>query len=113
MKPLATNRRVLTWLCICPFDQDASIVKRTFFIILALFQFALVSSASVSSIIFFVNNLSVDLEGCLYAVFQIAAYSGLSYMWVVAFTLRKKINQSFGTLDAIYEESKFKPMKIV
>lgn len=105
MGPLATNQRVLTWLCICPFDQDASIWKKSFFIILTLFLFTFEVSSWVSSIIFFVTNVSVDLENCLYAVFQIAATSGLIYMWMVAFISRKRINQFLGTLANIYDES--------
>lgn len=110
MKPLATNRRILTWLCVCPFDRDTSIVEKMFFIILTLFLFALVSSALVSSIVFFANNVSVDIESSLYALVEIAAYSGLLYMLMVVFILRKRINRFLGTLETIYDESELKLM---
>lgn len=63
-------------------------------------------SVIVSSGVFFANNVATDLENCLYAVFQIAGYVGLSYMFISAFILRKRIDLFFATLDTICQESK-------
>lgn len=111
MKPLATIRRILTWLCICPFDQNTSIRKKTLFMISTWFLFAFEVSYLVSSIVFFANNVLVDVEKCLYAVLQVAASSSLVYKVIVAFILRKRINHFFGTLQTIYEESKLEWME--
>lgn len=108
MKPLATNRQVLTWLCICPSDQNTSALKKTFFTILALVSFALVFSFLVSSIVFFLKNVSIDLENGLYALVQIACSFDSVYMFAVVFISRKKINRFLQTLVTIYEESKLK-----
>lgn len=105
MEPIASNRRVLTWLCLCPFDPSTSTWKRAFFVISTIFLFASEVGAFISSIIFFVKNVSNDLEGSLYAVFQFVAFTGLIYMSIVAFILRKRINMFLGTLSTIYEES--------
>lgn len=99
MQPLQTNRQVLTWLCICPFEQNTSIVKKTFFAILTLFQLLCVISFVLSSIVIFVNNVSVNLEECLYAIVQMAGHGGLAYTW-------KKMSDIFKDLDAIYMKSK-------
>lgn len=112
MKPLATNRRVLTWFCVCPFDRNTSVQKKTFFAILSSALFIIGITKLVSSIIFFAKNISIDLEGCLYAVFQVAAYSGLLYSWMIAFILRKKIEHALETLEAICEESRWKETQI-
>lgn len=106
MKSLATNQKVLTWLCICPFDRDTSNWKKSFFAILTFFLFALEFTASIAGIVFVVNNVSIDLESSLFAVYHIAAHCGLSYMFFVAFILRKGINRFLGTLEAIFEERK-------
>lgn len=106
MKPFATNRQVLTWFCVCPFDQSTIILKKMFFIIVTLFLFASVFSGAVSSIVFFVNNLSIDLKNSFYCIFQIAAFSNLSYLYIVAFVSRKKIYAFLTTFDEIYKESK-------
>lgn len=106
MKPLVTNRRVLTWFCICPFDPNTSVLKKTFFGILTLFLFASALSGAISSIVFFVHNVSIDLENSLYSVLQIAANSNLSYLYLVAFFSREKISLFLATLEEIYQESK-------
>lgn len=111
MNPLATNQRVLTWLCICPFDRDTRIWQKTLCVILTLFLFTFIFSLLVSSIVFFVQNVSIDFESCLYAVFQIAGISGLIDEWSVAFILRKRVHLLFGSLAKIYEESESDRMK--
>lgn len=106
MKPLATNRRALTCLCICPFDQNTSIWQKVLFVATTWFLFASEFSFLVSSIFFFVKNVSVDLEAGLFAIPQISGSFGVVYLWVVVYIFRKKIDQFLETLDEIYGESK-------
>lgn len=106
MKPLVTNRRALTWFCILPLDSNTSILKRALFIMLTVFLYTSVFTGVMSSVIFFANNVSVDLENSLYSVMQIAGFSNMLYLYVVAFVSRKRINRFLVTLDEIYEESK-------
>lgn len=106
MKPLATNQRVLTWLCVCPFDLNTNLCQKAFYIISTALLFASEVGAFVSSIIFFVENISNDLEGSLYAVFQFVAFTGLIYMSIMAFILRDRINMFLESLATIYQESK-------
>lgn len=105
MKPLATNRQALTWLCICSFDQNA-IRKKTIAIILTLIFFILGICYFVSTIDFFVKNVSIDIKKSLYAVFQLFASASLVFMWIAALISRKGINQILESLDTIHEESK-------
>lgn len=51
-------------------------------------------------------NISIDLEESLYALFQISAFSGLTYMCIVAFLLRNEITVFLGTLSQIYDARK-------
>lgn len=101
MKTLTTNRRVLTWLCVSPFDPNISILKKAYFVFMTLFLFVFKVSGVVSSAAFFIINASVDLEGSLYALFQVAGYSGLipiSYKkWItcINIALSSKSNSNF------------------
>lgn len=105
MKPLATNRRVLNWLCICPFDQNTSIWQKALVVASTWFLFTSEISCAVSSVVFFINNVSVALEDSVCAIMQIAGISSVVYTWMVAFILRDGINRILKTLDEIYEES--------
>lgn len=62
--------------------------------------------AVIASAIFFLKFVSVDLNQSLYAMFQIAAYTNVTYIYIAAFLLRHKITAVFDSLTEIYEESK-------
>lgn len=106
MRPLPTNQRMLTWICVCPLESRDSKWMKPFCVIFALTTFLAVSSCVLSSVIFFSSNVSKDVEESLYALFQISAFSGVAYMAIVAFYSRKKINAFLETLTAIHDERK-------
>lgn len=106
MLPLPTNQRVLTWLCIRPMNTDENRWKKLFYIMFSITFVSIDLTALFSSIAFFFINISIDLEESLYALFQISAFSGLTYMCIVAFLLRNEITVFLGTLSQIYDARK-------
>lgn len=60
----------------------------------------------IASVIYFWNNVRLDLEPSLYALFQTIGTSGVTYMCIVAFFMRHKITALLGTLSTIYDTRK-------
>lgn len=106
MLPLPTNQRVLTWLCIRPMNTDENRWKKLFYIMFSITFVSMDLTGLFSSVAFFLINISTDLEESLYALFQISAFSGLTYMCIVAFLLRNEITAFLGTLSQIYDARK-------
>lgn len=105
MKPLVTNAKVLTWLCILPAQEQ---INRRMKLIYIAFTFTLSITCFcglVSSLAFMMEYLSTNLEDCLYALFQVAADSSALYMVLVALFLRHKMAALFDKLSEIYNES--------
>lgn len=106
MKPLKTNQQVLTWLGVCRAADTVSIPKKLIYIFAAFFGFSVVFTSLSASVAFFVKFVQIDLEESLYALFQIASFSGLSYIILTAFIMRNKINGIFNRLSHIYDACK-------
>lgn len=106
MKPLVTTKKFLTWLCICPLDENSNKSKKLFCIAFSVIFIGNQVVAFAGSLTFFLKYVSIDLEVCLYALFQLAAEVGVMYMIIVAFIHRFKIAALFENLSKIYDESK-------
>lgn len=106
MNPLATNRRVLTWLCACPAPDSTNKWHNRAHIAFTGALFVVVIGCIIASTIFFMEYVSTDLEDALNAMFPIAAVSGLIYMIIAAIILRSRIKSIFVGLERIYEASK-------
>lgn len=105
MKVLKTSQRMLTLLCICPWDESTSKLKRLTIIGFALTIFTLVIFGDSVSIVFFVRSMSVNMKECLYSVFQVAALTCAGYTFVSGFILKKQVNNIFIQLTAIHNIS--------
>lgn len=108
MKPLVTNRRVLTWLCVHPADETTSKFEKISYFIFSLIVFSGILSSLIASIAFFYKYVKVDLEVALYAVSQIAAASSVLYAIIMTLFSRPGITDVFKRLTIIYNESKSK-----
>lgn len=102
MKPLVTCELVLTWFCVYPVD-DAQ--QKTIWKVFSVATVVSLLSGWVGSAIYFGKYFSVDLEACLYAMFQISAVSSGLYMYIISFYTRHKIKAFFEHLSDIYDES--------
>lgn len=104
MKPLEIHKQIWIWFCVCSADENTSEIKKSIFRVFTLIIILSDLSVIPASVIFALNNLSTDLDGCLHALFQITAYTGISYSMISALILRKKIRSLFDNLTLIYKK---------
>lgn len=106
MRPLATNHRVLTWLCLCPAAKNTTRWVQFSYILFTVTTFLLVIIEQISSIVYFFTFVRSDLEIALNSIFQIFTGFGLLYMLIAMFFLRDQISAIFIKLSDIYKASK-------
>lgn len=105
MRPLSTNRQVLTWLCIYPVDGENP-GRKPLYLIISAISLITITSVLLSSAVFFFNNYSNDLKVSINAIYQMAAFFGVTYMYVNAIFMRKMFTKFLRTLEKIYEKRK-------
>lgn len=106
MIALKTTQTILTWLCIIPADEATPEWKKSAYMIFNLGTFFGNIAFLLSVTKFLITFISVDLEGSLYALFQIAAICSGIYGMTIAFILRRKYAAMIETLSDIYDERK-------
>lgn len=100
MKPLASNRQLLIWLCLHPADATVNTINKMAFSALC---FALAVSICVASLVYTKQFWSIDLNSALYAFCQFVGFSGLVYVVIAAFVLQHEIAIIFIDLSEIYK----------
>lgn len=106
MEPLVTNRRVMTWLCMCPAEKSASKKERIFYV---AFAFTVTTTSLIfllASVVYVMKYLLIDFEPSLYALFQAVAEVAMMNLVFVAFLMRHQIEAVFTQLSKIYRASK-------
>lgn len=111
MKPLVTNKRVLTWLCVYPADRTTSSTMKLAYVIFSCVVFFGILISLIASWAFFLKYASIDLEVALFAASQIAAASGILYAIIMTLFSRRKLTAIFLKLNEIYDASPFHCMK--
>lgn len=106
MKPLVTLQRILSWLHLCPEEENIHWRKKLAYIICVSTIFVVISSLAASSAVFFVKFVSIDLKQSLFAVFQVIASSSVLCILIIAFFWSHKISAILEDLSAIYDECK-------
>lgn len=104
MKPLQTPQKIFVLFCVYPADEVGW--KK---LACGIFTMALIVSnicGFLSSAVFFLNYVSVDLEISLYALFTVFGFLISIYADVFVFFSRHKIYNVFTKLSDIYETSK-------
>lgn len=104
MKPLETNRRVLMWLGLYPFDNTLNKRYKVCFIIVGSLIFAVALSACISSEIFVMKHVTNNLEDSLYAIGQILIYWNVLYLMMFALVQRDKIVVIIENLTKIHDK---------
>lgn len=105
MKPLAISQWFLSWISVCPVEENMSKWKKVIF---KIFPFVIIAgnlTGLTSSTIFFVRYISVDLEGSLYALFQIAGQLNMTNAIIITFAFRHRLTTMFENLAKIYTAS--------
>lgn len=103
--PLKTNRRVLTWLCMCPANEATEKWKKIAYTSLSITAVLLIVCAFLASVAYFGKFASTDLEEALYALFQIIGAVSLLFAIKIAYFSRNKIDAIFENLTKIYRKS--------
>lgn len=103
MKPLATNRQMLTWLCLLPAESTVTIRKKNQYIATISITFGLLVSCVLT---YFLKFGSMDLKEALYAVCEMSACFNVILMTVAALYKRHRMTSFFEGLDIIYDQRK-------
>lgn len=106
MKPLPTNQRVLTWLCLFPASENTSNFVKLGYIVLTFVCITCMTANLIASVAFFIKSVSTELEKSLFALFQIVGSLSVWYMFITVFPSQHKIHAIFRRLSQIYDESK-------
>lgn len=106
MVPLKTNRRVLTWFCVCPPDERATKWNRYAYVAFTASSFLVMFSAVLSDALFFWKFIATDIEHSLMALLQLFGHGAMAYSILFMYILRDNINAIFESLSEICAMSK-------
>lgn len=105
MKAFATHQLVFNWMSILPVANETALWKRILMNIFAITVTLFEVLGLLTSVVFVEKFASIDLEGSVKTVFQIAAYANVTYVLFVAFLSRKKMSKLINKFQRIYETS--------
>lgn len=106
LEPLVTNRKVLLWLCLIPFDESISQRKKIAYITVGVTTMVAVFLILIASIVLFLRVIGDNLEISLYIVTQITGYASAESMILTGVLLRHKIFKIIDSLREIYSACK-------
>lgn len=103
MEPLATSKKVFTWIYLCPASENENRLRKLQYrySLLGILAFLLTGVAATIGTLY--KYWSIDLEKVLYTPIQIGASLSTTYSLIIAFVLRNKILDMFNNLSRIYE----------
>lgn len=107
MVPLVANQRMMSWLRLYPDEETSSNTQKVARIVFSVINLTIILSGGVSSFIYFIEFMSIDLERSLFAILQFLLTSAVLYSHITAFVLRKQIPSLRKNLSKIYRDCKF------
>lgn len=103
MKLLTTSQWVLSLVFIIPFEKPLKKWKKNIYFVAGAFGVICLTIGFFSSVIAFINAVSIDLKAALYPLAQIASLGSSLNIILVVFFLRHKIAPIFARLSEIYK----------
>lgn len=103
MEPFLQHRRLLTLLCMIPFEKDVGYRKMTVCVLVSLGFFAVEVFGLIASLRYFLAYQSIDLEKAFFAMFQIFGYFCVGYTTISTYSLRHQVGESLQKLSQIYD----------
>lgn len=109
MQPLATTQNLLKWIGLWPIDEMLNNSKResAVRVIRVILLFAITLSYMVACAVFIVENISTDLEDCLFTFMIFIIYGGVIFTMIVGFLIRHQVPSIFEQFASIYQVRKF------
>lgn len=106
MKPLFSTKKLFIWLCACSATETDSQLNRLIYIIFTLIAIITNMTCMLSSAVYFVNFVFIDLEDSLYALYQFSGILGATSAIIITIAKRQEITNTFKNLEDICKESK-------
>lgn len=103
MKPLEKTQRMLNFLYLSPSNSGKWSYDTAYAIFLFIIDWCIMAAIGTFML---QNIITIYLENVFYALFQLSAFIGVTYMVIVTNVLRKEMNGFLNTLERICEESK-------
>lgn len=106
MKAFATHQRLFKLMCIWPLADDSSLWKKILITVLGVTVVLSEVLGLLASLVFVAKYVTIDLEGSVKTVFQIAAYINTTYVMFIAFSRRQRIIKLIKKFQRIYDASR-------
>lgn len=106
MRPLETNRCIMTWLCLHPANDNTSTVMKLVYMGITVACISSQLSIFLASIVHFWKFMWIDFGMALKAFWAIVVFGALLYSIIIMLFSRQKIEQTYETLSLIYDASK-------
>lgn len=103
MQPSESVKKVLTFLYMCPPEENSSKIKKILCVTFSFGTMTVMALASLSGAVFAIKYMSIDFEKCLFAMFHTVATSTLLYMLIAIILSRNKMANILNSISNIYE----------
>lgn len=107
MKPLATDQRILTWLCVLPAEGKTQKWGKLPYFVLILSLIVAALSVFLTSLLYTIKFISIDLLETSIGIYQMIAIIPMANTIVMTFFCRHKIPPIFEKLSKFYEKCKY------
>lgn len=107
LQPLETTQWMFVWLCVLPYKGPANRWRKLLPRIIISSMILATSCGLTASSAYIMKYITVDLEGSIYALFQICANLPLANAVVVTYFMRLKIITLFKRISDIYNMCKY------
>lgn len=113
MQPLATTRRVLTWLSICPADESCNERQKKAYVAHTLAVLFLNLIGFIGCLALCLKNVSIDFDDGMFALSGSITEFGVIYFLIAANLMRHQIDNIFTSLSTIYKSRKFDSIEFI
>lgn len=106
MQPLATTRKLMMWLCMCPVDETTTRRQRIAYIAHTLAILIICVISITTGLAYCIKFISIDFDGAVFGFMAGIAEFGIIYVLIAAVQMRYQIELIFTGLLRIYKSSK-------
>lgn len=109
--PLATTKRVMQWLALCPPNESSSELQKRGYQAFALFVFTINLVSFTASMAYSIKHFYDDFDGAMYSVMSNMSFFGLIYSMIIVNSMQQQVAEIFDRLSTIYRKSKCEPIE--